>query len=346
MFSSSALLLVILVIFGSASSALGQDPAPAPHLAAIRVSSPNTPIVAGDSVRLLATGVYSDGSTKDITNLVTWTGTSGLTATVAEGGVVSAITPGNASITAAAGGVSGTSAITITSKCGAGQYPDDSGKCESTAAALSSGLLMQFGLSAGIAVALHTPLSSHTSVSASDSYLTAASATPMGYAAVFPAYWFWTKDRRTQCSRSVFETDTQATRDATTAYVGANPAAAATPGTPKNGTTLLHCVPGDIGFYVGVPSSFQANTVLTTAYSVTNPASRTVRPLISFGLALAPFPWINLLMGLTYSNVQADTFPGAPATGPKSLPPDLQVWSWLFGLGGPFDVASLFIGGK
>lgn len=246
---------------------------------------------------------------------------------------------GSVVVTATYGDVSGTSTITVTQPCGPGEVPDDTGKCESIQAALSSGFFMRFGLSAGVAVAVHSPLPGHDSAT----YISGAAVAPLAYVAGFPAYWAWSRDRATHCSRSILEDSTPVAKRATHELLATRPDAAQADG---KGTKDSFCLLGDIGFFVGVPSSFQTNTVLNSSYAVTNPGSRTIRPLVSFGVALAPFPWINLLVGLTYSNVQTDTFPGAPLTGPKSVPPDLQLCSLLFGVGGPFDLASLLIGGK
>jgi hypothetical protein len=110
---------------------------------------------------------------------------------------------------------------------------------------------------------------------------------------------------------------------------------------------LTYCWPGDIGFFVGAPANFQMNTVVDSSFAVTNPSDRTLRPIISFGVVLAPYPWLNLLFGGTYSNVQTDVSPNAPTGGTaKAIAPDLQIWTFVWGLGGPFDLASLVIGGK
>lgn len=76
--------------------------------------SPCSAPVAGVSctVQLTATGTFNDGSTGPIT--VTWTPTPTGVVTVSSGGLVSGVTPGSATISAASGSVTpGTSSISV-----------------------------------------------------------------------------------------------------------------------------------------------------------------------------------------------------------------------------------------
>ncbi len=213
-------------------------------------------------------------------------------------------------------------------------------KCISIATALSSGLLMQYGAEAGAAVAVH--FQAPRGRGASASYATGTAITPMGYVAGFPAYWLgWGEKQRLYCAKSK---SISATWDTQQVAKGI----AVTNGEVGKKEPSWNCGWGVLGFFVGIPATFQTDTVLNAAYAATNPGSRTLRPLVSFGLAIDPFPWLNFLAGATYSAVQADTIPGAPTgTGaPKTVPPDLKVWTSLVGVGGTFDVASLIIGAK
>lgn len=83
------------------------------------------------------------------------------------------------------------------------------------------------------------------------------------------------------------------------------------------------CFPTSIGVFAALPSSFDANVSFD---SVT--ASRSVRPLISFGLLWAATPWLNVLVGATVSHV---------AVGDEGMERDKRVWSGLFALGTPID---------
>lgn len=234
-------------------------------------------------------------------------------------------------------------------KCGTGQVfdpnaTDKTKACVTVGSALSSGLLMQYGVSAGIAVAVHTPLGSIGKRTANDSYLTGVGVTPMGYIAAFPVYWFNNERARQICSRTKPPDTSQQSK---AAIEGDKKLRAHRNNVAK--VDLPNCTGEMFGGFVGIPSSFTADTVLNAAYSATNPGARTIQPLFSAGLVVDPFaPWLHFLLGVTYSNVQGDTSPGAPtaAGSPKANPPDLKIASWLLAVGGTFDVASLIIGAK
>jgi subtilisin family serine protease len=67
----------------------------------------------GTTVTLTATGTYSNGSTRDLTSLVTWSSSSG-SGTISSSGVLTGITSGNTNITASLSGISSSSSpITI-----------------------------------------------------------------------------------------------------------------------------------------------------------------------------------------------------------------------------------------
>lgn len=92
---------------------------PAATLQSITVAPPPfTPVPLAGGIglgrQMTATGMYSDGSTKDLTSTVTWTSTPTSVATVS-GGVVTGVSVGMATITATMSGVSGNGSITITS---------------------------------------------------------------------------------------------------------------------------------------------------------------------------------------------------------------------------------------
>ncbi len=79
-------------------------------------ASPSVP--RGLSQRLTATGVYTDGSTADLTSQVTWTSSDASRAQVSNGagseGLAQAVNPGTATITATKGSLSGTTQLTVT----------------------------------------------------------------------------------------------------------------------------------------------------------------------------------------------------------------------------------------
>ena len=86
----------------------------APTLTGIAVSPAKASVPAGGSLRLTATGSYSDGSTKNITGVAKWRSADPATAKVSGSGRVAGIAPGTVTITAKLEGKSATAVITVT----------------------------------------------------------------------------------------------------------------------------------------------------------------------------------------------------------------------------------------
>lgn len=83
-----------------------------PQVAAIAVTPDSTTLTAvGDTVRLSAAALDDSGATVSAT--VTWSAQPASVASVSSGGLVTAVGNGTATITATAGGVSGTAAVTV-----------------------------------------------------------------------------------------------------------------------------------------------------------------------------------------------------------------------------------------
>ena len=83
-------------------------------LQSIGVTPPLAQLADGTQQQLIATGVYSDGSHRDISAAVDWTSSSMANALVGPTGLVTAAAPGVATITASLGAISGSAAITST----------------------------------------------------------------------------------------------------------------------------------------------------------------------------------------------------------------------------------------
>jgi uncharacterized protein YjdB len=79
------------------------------------VTPPAANVPVGATAQLTATGLYSDGSTSDLTNTVSWSSSSPGNATVSASGVVSGLVTGAAVITATdpSSLISGTAAIAV-----------------------------------------------------------------------------------------------------------------------------------------------------------------------------------------------------------------------------------------
>ncbi len=84
-------------------------------LSSITVTPANLSLPAGTTQQLTATGNYSDGSTANLTNSVTWASSVPATLTVNSTGILTAVQAGTANATATLNGVVGTLPVTVTS---------------------------------------------------------------------------------------------------------------------------------------------------------------------------------------------------------------------------------------
>ena len=84
-----------------------------PVLSSIQVTGPSATLTVGQKQQMTAIGTYSNGSTKDLTGTATWSSSSTTVATVATGGMVTANTPGTATISAKLGSVTGSASLTV-----------------------------------------------------------------------------------------------------------------------------------------------------------------------------------------------------------------------------------------
>ena len=83
-------------------------------LQTISVTPANPSISVPQSIQLTATGRYSDGTSRDISSLVTWSSGTAAVAKVSANGVATALTSGATLITATMGSISGTTTLTVT----------------------------------------------------------------------------------------------------------------------------------------------------------------------------------------------------------------------------------------
>jgi uncharacterized protein YjdB len=84
------------------------------NLTAIAVTPVNPSVPVNTVQQLTATGSYTDGSSADLTSLVTWTSSAVSKANVDASGVVTGVAAGSASITATLNSVSGSTTVTVT----------------------------------------------------------------------------------------------------------------------------------------------------------------------------------------------------------------------------------------
>ena len=86
---------------------------PAPTLNSIAVTPANPTIQAGATQQFTATGTYSDSSTQNITNQVTWASATTTVATINASGLASGVAAGTSNISATQGTVSGSTVLTV-----------------------------------------------------------------------------------------------------------------------------------------------------------------------------------------------------------------------------------------
>ena len=113
-------------------------------LQSIQVVASNSSVPVGASQQFTATGAYSDGSTKDLTQSAAWSSSNSNVATIVSNGVVKAISPGSCSIIAAQANVA--NQATISGKVPLTVSPSvlTSITVNSAAASVAAGLSDQF----------------------------------------------------------------------------------------------------------------------------------------------------------------------------------------------------------
>ena len=83
-------------------------------LSSIAVTPPNPSISDGTSQQFTVTGTYSDGSTQNLTNSVTWFSSNTSVARIGSTGLASGVATGSSTIQAALGSVAGSTTLTVT----------------------------------------------------------------------------------------------------------------------------------------------------------------------------------------------------------------------------------------
>jgi hypothetical protein len=88
-------------------------------VSSITVMPPTATLANSTGALFSAMGVYSDGSSHDVTSLVTWSSSDTTVATVSNTagslGAATAAMPGSATVSATLGGISGSASLTVTS---------------------------------------------------------------------------------------------------------------------------------------------------------------------------------------------------------------------------------------
>ncbi len=106
--------LVMIAISGCGGGSSAPPPPPTPTLQTIAISPTDYSVQIGYSLKLTATGTYSDGSKRDMTNSAIWTSTSTSVAIVDDSGNAAAVGIGNTTIRAASGSINGSTGLAVT----------------------------------------------------------------------------------------------------------------------------------------------------------------------------------------------------------------------------------------
>jgi plastocyanin len=86
----------------------------APIIESIGITPVNPSLAKGLAQQFTATGTFSDNSTQDVTNQVTWSSATPGVATISTGGLASTLATGTSTISATLGAVTGSTTLTVT----------------------------------------------------------------------------------------------------------------------------------------------------------------------------------------------------------------------------------------
>src|SRR5271169_705240 len=102
----------ISAVYESVRASFSLTVAPA-ALASIAVTPQTPSLTPNHSVQLSATGTFTDGTTQDLSSVVTWSSTPTSVLTISATGLATANSPGDATVTASEGSVTGSDALAV-----------------------------------------------------------------------------------------------------------------------------------------------------------------------------------------------------------------------------------------
>ena len=110
---SALLFSVALASCSNVSSNKNQSPAPAATLSTLQVTPASVSLATHASQQFHATGLFSDGSTQDLTSSVTWFSSDSSVATISTGGMATAVTTGVTNVTAKSGAMQASATLAV-----------------------------------------------------------------------------------------------------------------------------------------------------------------------------------------------------------------------------------------
>ena len=109
-------LLCLSLLSGCGAGSLGPGVGgPSRSLVSIAITPANAALLLGTLQQFTATGTYSDDSSQDITGSVTWSSSDTSVASIAGGGLATALTLGSVTISATSGSVTGSTTVNVQS---------------------------------------------------------------------------------------------------------------------------------------------------------------------------------------------------------------------------------------
>ena len=105
---------LVLGLIGFAGCGDNASQAPDVTLESIAITPGVPSVAAGTSLQLVATGTYSDATTANLSNQVTWSVSASTVATISATGLLEGIAPGTVTVTASLDGISGSGDAAIT----------------------------------------------------------------------------------------------------------------------------------------------------------------------------------------------------------------------------------------
>jgi hypothetical protein len=113
-FVVSATIAIGLISCGGGGGDSPTTPSPpTPTVSSVSVTGPEAAAKAGDSAQFTATASFSNGTSQNITSQATWQSSSATVATVTPAGMVTAVAPGEADISASYQSITGRMKITV-----------------------------------------------------------------------------------------------------------------------------------------------------------------------------------------------------------------------------------------
>jgi trimeric autotransporter adhesin len=110
------IVLLCLIFSGCGAGSLGPGVgSPSRSLVSIAITPANAALLLGTLQQFTATGTYSDHSSQDITDSVTWSSSDTSVASIAGGGLAAALSLGSVTISATSGSVTGSTTVNVQS---------------------------------------------------------------------------------------------------------------------------------------------------------------------------------------------------------------------------------------